>query len=145
MNLFELREHLLDFFFFRALTNLRHAVIFPWSPCQAQKELLIKKVMLKDVNRCSKRCLWNFIIAPKSQRRASVLLCKKTLRKSKMQTKEKSKLTFQLDIKFIHFQLFSFFLADLQWRHLSANKSTLWWHSGLSWPGEDCTLLCNII
>ena len=40
--------------------------------------------------------------------------------------------------------MFSFFLADLQWRHLSANKSTLWWHSGLSRPGEDSTLLCNI-
>ena len=58
--------------------------------------------------------------------------------------KQKSKLTFQLDIKFTHFQLFPFLLADLQWRHLSANKSTLWWHSGLSRPGEDSTLLCNI-
>ena len=102
-----------------------------------KKKLLIKKVMLKNVSSCSKRCLWNFIIAPKSQRKASVLLPKEILYKCKMQTTEKSKLTFQLDIKFMHFQLFSFFLADLQWRHLSANKSTLWWHSGLSWPGEE--------
>ena len=113
-----------------------------------KKKLLRKKV---NFNCCSKLCLWNFIITPKSQRRASVvervqgnLSFMRYNAKENYDCKQKAKFTFQLDIKFIHYQLFSFFLADLQWRHLSANKSTLWWHSGLSRPGEDSTLLCNI-